>query len=848
MQNRRNSLSLAPPGCLCLIYASSLVLISHCARAEEYSTLPAAPRALPTVSNATFYLTIVVNGQTDNQVVPVLYRNNSYFVESGVLSKNHVRTNGQQQGLVDVGALPDVTVTYQSAAQQLQITVPSDWLPKQDLKGENLINYVPAQSSTGLMFNYDSYYNDPYRGQSSLATWMEQRLFSNVGILSNTGTWRYNFNDEGTSRREDNSGQDGYIRYDTYWRYSDEKNLISYQVGDFVSDSLTWSNSARMGGLRISRNFAVRPDVVTYPLMQFSGIAAVPTTVDLFINGYKASSNNLNSGPFTLTNVPYINGAGEATVVTTDALGRQVSTNVPFYVANELLRSGLSDFDFSVGKVRQNYGISNNDYSDLSFSGIYRYGLSDYLTLSGHGEATSGLTLGGLGADISVGNFGTLSLSTSKSQADRRPVGNAIGNNSGIPGSSGQEGITPDIRDNIFGFEEKQTSGNQYTLGYSYYSNLFSLSALRSSRTEGYQDLTSYTSNTRLSRQSDQATFSAPLFGQGNGTVGIGYFDVEAYDQSHTRLVNLSYSRSLWGQSSLFLSLNKTLNENGYSAQLQFIIPLDFGVSINAGIQRNNAGNYREQVGASKNAPTEGGLGWNLAYSGDRGKNSYQQADATWKSRHGTIQGGVYGESGKYTNWADLSGSIVLIDKDIFLSDKINDAFVLVSTDNYPGVPVTYENQKLGKTDRQGHLLIPAVSSYYPAKIDIDTLPLPINIVAPKVSDKVSVREGSGVVIDFPVKKVLSANIKLHDSQGQPLPIGTQVTEQNSQQTTVVGYGGLAYLTNLQKNNILNVHQADNSTCQIAFEIDENNQSIAQIGPLICRTSVTTKEGKNEIL
>ena len=51
--------------------------------------------------------------------------------------------------------------------------------------------------------------------------------------------------------------------------------------------------------------------------------------------------------------------------------------------------------------------------------------------------------------------------------------------------------------------------GSQYTLGYSYNSTLFSFSAQRASRTVGYQDLTSYTSNTRLSRQSDQATFSA---------------------------------------------------------------------------------------------------------------------------------------------------------------------------------------------------------------------------------------------------------------------------------------------------------------------------------------------------
>ncbi|MFP3374493.1 fimbrial biogenesis outer membrane usher protein, partial [Pseudomonas sp. SIMBA_068] len=79
------------------------------------------------------------------------------------------------------------------------------------------------------------------------------------------------------------------------------------------------------------------PDLVTYPLPAFAGEAAVPTSLDLFINGYKSSTTELQPGPYTLTNVPFINGAGEAVVVTTDSLGRQVSTTLPFYVTSSLL-------------------------------------------------------------------------------------------------------------------------------------------------------------------------------------------------------------------------------------------------------------------------------------------------------------------------------------------------------------------------------------------------------------------------------------------------------------------------------------------------------------------------------
>jgi outer membrane usher protein len=55
--------------------------------------------------------------------------------------------------------------------------------------------------------------------------------------------------------------------------------------------------------------------------------------------------------------MPYINGAGDAVLVTTDALGRQVSTTLPFYVTSDVLKQGLSDGAVTLGSLRRNYGI-----------------------------------------------------------------------------------------------------------------------------------------------------------------------------------------------------------------------------------------------------------------------------------------------------------------------------------------------------------------------------------------------------------------------------------------------------------------------------------------------------------
>lgn len=770
------------------------------AHAQEYSELPDAPHNTggATASSFTYYLTLSVNGRTDGQVVPVLYRSGHYVVEAGILKRNYIRLGEQQSGLIDLSELPLVRTEYDSTQQQLKLTVPADWLPTQEVTSDAMFDHVPAVSTPGMLFNYDAYYLRSNDGAQTLNVWLEPRVFSNYGYLTTTGVWRRAFvGDENTD--------EGYLRYDSYWRYSDEASMVSYQLGDFVSNSLTWSNSVRMGGIRISRNFGVRPDLVTYPLLQYSGTAAVPGSVDLFINGYRASSNNLNAGPYTLTNVPYINGSGEASVVTTDALGRQVVTNVPFYVANTLLREGFSDFDVSLGALRNDYGLRSADYSHGASSLIYRYGLNDRLTLSGHSELSDGLALAGVGSDIAVGRWGT--LSSAYSLNDR--------------------------------------NGQRYTLGYSYYSQWFSIAAQHSQRTSSYQDLTSFKSTVQLSRQSDQITFSTSPFGQGSGTLGIGYFDIRAYDDTRTRLANLSYSRSLWGNSSVNLSLNKTLGSSGYSAQVQMLIPFGTDRTASMLLQRDTDGHYAERFALSQTAPSDGGIGWNLGYS--TGSSHYRQADMTWKTSFATLEGGMYGESGDENYWGDLKGSLVYMDNALFATNKVNDAFIVVSTDGYGDVPVRYENRLVGKTNSQGYMLIPWANAYYPARVEIDTLNLPADADARIVEKKIAVHEGSGALVDFPVKTVRSATVRLVDKDGQPLPVGSLATEVHSGQSSVVGYDGLIFLNNLPRDNTLSVQLPEGGQCRQSFALPERTSASARIGPLTCNAgSVSSMEVNHE--
>jgi outer membrane usher protein len=148
---------------------------------------------------------------------------------------------------------------------------------------------------------------------------------------------------------------------------------------------------------------------------------------------------------------------------------------------------------------------------------------------------------------------------------------------------------------------------------------------------------------------------------------------------------------------------------------------------------------------------------------------------------------------------------------------------------------VRYENQQVGKTDRNGHLLVPWSSAYYRGKYEIDPLNLPANVRSPNVEQRIAVRRGSGYLLEFPLSQVIAASIVLVDTQQQELPLGSGVVHEQSGTQTVVGWDGLVYLENLQAENRLRVSLAGGKTCQVEFAMDIKQDQVPLIGPLVCQ-------------
>ncbi len=748
--------------------------------------LPPAPAAGSPSAGITLYLELVVNEQSSGDVVPVQVRDGHYYVAAEILRPLHVQLAAGVDGLVAVDQIAGVTVKYDSIAQKLQLMLPAEWLPAQQLGSASVLATGKPIGGFGFLLNYDLYASNIGLDGAAASLWTEQRVFGSLGLLSNTGVYRQVFA----------TGHSDYVRYDTRWSYSDTETVRTYTAGDLITGSLPWGNAVRIGGFQIARNFGVRPDLIPYPLPRFSGSAAVPSAVDLFINGYKAGSEAVQPGPFTLNTMPFINGAGEASVVTTDALGRRVLTTVPFYVANTLLKVGTTDYSLAGGLLRRNYGTQNFSYGRPSATGSYRRGITDTLTLEARGEAARGVALAGAGAVANVGGLGVVSGSVSESRSDA-------------------------------------SNGRQWTVGYQYNGQRFGVGVQHTRRSVGYRDLGNIESETvRNNPRSTQATASGSL-GEA-GSVSAGYFDVLAYDGQRTRLATATYTKPLGTHSFLSLNLSKAIGKPDYNVLLQWTLLFDERGSVTTSVTRNREATT-QQVQYSRSPPPAGGLGWNLAYGNNPGPNDFKQASATWRGDTTQLQGGVFSQGNTTSNWAGAAGSVVVMDGGVFAANRINDAFALVSTAGVGDVPVRFENQIIGRTNANGHLLVPGVNAYYPARFEIDTLELPDYMQAPQGEQRVLLRSGSGALLRFPIEKVQAASLTLVDESGQPLPVGLLAQHLQSGRSGVVGWDGQLYLEGLKRENEVLVKGPAFTTCRVRFELDVTSPRVARLGPLTCR-------------
>lgn len=729
------------------------------------------------------YLDVVLNGERQGRLQRFVERGGKLSATGQTLDAIGLAIDKLGAGKADelsLDAVKGLQYRYDAATQTVDVTVDNGLRKPYTLDARELQPARHASSGRGLVLNYDAIAQSDAR--SRFALWSEERYFDPHGVFSNTGIAYLYANDH------------RYVRYDTSWSQSDPDTLTTVQWGDTISSSLAWSRSIRLAGWQWRSNFALRPDLVTFPLPTLAGSAAVPSAVDLYINNMHQLHANVPTGPFQLSNAPGITGAGEATLVTRDALGRSLTTSLPLYIDPRLLASGLSSYSVELGFVRRNYGLASDDYDHRpAGSGSLRYGVSDSFTVEGHAEAGDGLVNAGGGALVRLGMLGVVNGSLSASGGPMR--------------------------------------GTQVSLGYQLIEPRFSINAQTTRSFGHYGDLASR-EGTPVPTAIDQFTVSFPFFSQQD--LAFSYVGYRVRGGLASRLGSVSYNVNFSNPFSLFFSGYQDFEQHhSRGVFIGMNIGLGDRVSLNTTAGRQN-GELYYNANAVRAPDYDGGWGWGLQAGGSGGIN-YRQAQLQYLGSVGQLTGTVDTIAGHTTGSLEALGSLVLMDDSVHAARRIYDGFALVSTDGVPDIPVLHDNRVIGTTDAQGHFLIADLNAYQNNHVSIDSLRLPADMRIGTTAMDVVPQAESGVLAHFPMTQYDAAPVILHDGQGKPLPPGSRVRDVDSGVDTVVGYDGLTFIEQLHAENHLVVDTAEGS-CTVSFPYRRApDHAVQTIGPLICQ-------------
>jgi len=169
----------------------------------------------------------------------------------------------------------------------------------------------------------------------------------------------------------------------------------------------------------------------------------------------------------------------------------------------------------------------------------------------------------------------------------------------------------------------------------------------------------------------------------------------------------------------------------------------------------------------------------------------------------------------------------------LFAARQISDSFAVVSTGGVAKVPVSYENQPVGVTDKRGNLFVANVVSYQKSRFAIDPLALSTDYRVTAIEQNIAVRHGGGAFVRMPLHRMRSATVTLVDATGSRLAPGARVAW-SGHDDTQTGWDGIVYLENIDAENHLTVTRANGSGCVAKVSVPSDMPSLGRIGPVPC--------------
>jgi outer membrane usher protein len=740
------------------------------------------------------------------------------LIEMGFTAPTGTTTVIDGEPHISLRSIQGLAFRFDEKALALAITADPHLLPTNTLDLSSRHRLAPASAAgPSAFFNYAF----SHSGQGGLAS-PETDFAGELGIRAGEYLFLGNANTVRTA-----AGDKKLVRFMTSLTRDDVNSLQRFVAGDFFASSRDLGNGALLGGLGISKLYDLNPYLLRSPTQNITGVAALPSDLEVYVDGQRVRTERLQPGTFELKDLLGYGGSRSVQVLLRDPFGRVQQIDYPFYFSDQPLRQGLHEYSYGLGALRRNFGTASNDYGPLAFSMFHRYGVSDSLTAGFRAEGKKGLYNAGPIATVMLGTAGVLNLALAAS---------SLGGERGLAGM----------------------------VGYSYQSRAWSLGASLRKDSRHYANLGDPVT---LSSRKLDASVSVGYNFEGKGTVSLSHsvltthsgqaaspasatqpFAIEPLQDR--RETTLSYSLPLLsGRASLVANLTHARDvesRNELFVNLNFY--LDKGQTVATTFQQLKDTSI-ESFQFSRPQPIGEGIGYDVATdrsSGPDGESLQLRAStqlnapaAVLRAEYGQVRQRGQSPSSTNTYRFALSGGLAYVGNTVSFGRPVTDSFGIVKVGHLPGVPVTVNGLDAGKTDAQGQLFIPALSSYHDNQVAIASENIPMDYSFDTTLKRVVPAERSGVVLDFEVTKIHAASGNLQFEQDgvlKPLEL-QQITLQvkGHPMTLPTGRGGEFYVENLAAGSYPATSSVEGQSCRFDLVIPQSEEPLSDLGKVVCR-------------
>ncbi|MGR3911317.1 fimbria/pilus outer membrane usher protein [Burkholderia sp. SR8] len=675
-----------------------------------------------------------------------------------------------------LNAIAGLAYTVDEQNLTMAISVPAQAFVGATFDEADRRRVLAVEPGIGGFFNYDLL-AEQAAGQTHGSGLFELGFFNRFGV----GVGTFLADESGPTRR--------LTRLETTWTTDRPGHLASLRIGDAISRAGMWGRAIRFGGIQYATNFATQPGLVTIPLQGVSGQAVLPSTVDVYVNNALTSTREVAPGPFAINNVPVVTGQGDVRVVVRDVMGREQVITQSFYASANLLKQGMQDFSYEIGKERRDFGLASNDYGHWFASATHRIGMTDRFTGEIHAEAEASRQNLGVGGVVLAGPLGVVNASAAASRST-------------------------------------DGAGALATIGAESQAGLVDIGAHAQWATPHFAQI-----GLEPGRLAPKLLTSVNVgLGMGRfGSLGLAHVFLDNRDGYKTQLLSLSYSAQLGRFGFANISVSKPLSGAGATiVGAAWTIPVDNRTSASVTMTHQQGGTEM-LAQLQRSLPVGEGFGYSLQAGNDT-----QDASATLQTRTGTYSVEAAAYRGRAGVRANVAGGVAFVDGTARLSRQITDSFALVKVPGFANVGILADNQLVARTDASGVALLPRLRAYESNPISIEQADLPFDATIGTLKLDAVPYFRSGMALVFPITRSRGAMLTLDLENGAPLPAGAIVTIAGQKDAFPVGRDGVVYVTGLSEQNHLHAAWRDRQ-CDATVRFPAGDDPLPDLGTHLCK-------------